>query len=78
MSQAKKGRAGIVIGTASGAIGGGMMGAFVIGIPGIVGAIAAAAVGILLGGYAGAVIGGFFGAEEPVAADADTKEAKAA
>jgi hypothetical protein len=78
MSQAKRERAGIVIGTASGAVGGGVMGAFVVGVPGIVWAIAAAAVGILLGGYAGAIIGGLFGAEEPVLADADTKETKAA
>ncbi|HET7419129.1 MAG TPA: hypothetical protein VFL27_01975 [Candidatus Dormibacteraeota bacterium] len=69
MRQAKRETAGIVIGTASGAIGGGLVGAFVLGLPGVVAAAGAALVGVFMGGYAGAIIGGLFGSERPSTID---------
>ena len=59
-----------VIGAVVAAVLGGAMGAFVVGLPGLIGTCVATAVGVGLGAYAGAVVGGFFtgdggAAEEP-------------
>ena len=57
------------VGAVLGALLGGAMGAFVVGLPGLIGACVASAIGVGLGAYAGAVVGGFFtgdgGSEEP-------------
>ena len=79
MTEKKRGRAGIVFGTATGAVGGGLMGAFMLGIPGVLGAAAAALVGVFMGGYLGAVIGGLFATDtvmkEPEPGESETKAA---
>ena len=68
--QAKRDRAGILLGGWSLAIVGGVMGPFVMGLSNVAGAVVAAVVGLALGGYAGAILGGLFsrdrtGEDEP-------------
>jgi hypothetical protein len=52
-----------LVGAILGAVAGGSMGAFVVGLPGVVGTVVAAVTGIALGAYAGVVVGGFFGGD---------------
>jgi hypothetical protein len=59
----RRAQAGTVVGISTGAIAGGLLGAFALGLPGVGWAIVAGAIGMAMGGYAGGLFGSFFGGD---------------